>query len=162
MHDHRAKRLRRATSRVARRDGARCILEQGRELRGGFGRKIVAGEIEVHDILHFVCAAHHGPRWRTCIRTAIADASPVIATNVEKARDHHPALHHAQARADRFDNSADHVVAMKRGGGQEPVSSEIMSPEAQGSFVRPNGMYINRSSGTAIFFIIDLHSNFMG
>jgi hypothetical protein len=35
----------------------------------------------------------------------------VIATNVEKARDHNPALHHAQACADRFEHSADHVAA---------------------------------------------------
>lgn len=111
LRDHREKRLRRCDCRVARRDGARCILKQGRELCGGFGRKIVAVEIEVHDILHFVCAAHHGPRWRTRIRTSIADASHVIATNVEKARDHHPVLHHVQPNADRFDQSADHVVA---------------------------------------------------
>lgn len=110
MRDHREKRLRRCDCRVARFDGARCILEQDRELRGGFGRKIVAVEIEVHDILHFVCAAHHEPRWRTCIRTSIADASPVIATNVEKARDHHPALHLVQPIADKFDQSADHVA----------------------------------------------------
>jgi hypothetical protein len=110
LRDHREKHVRRWTSRVARRDGVRCILEQGRELSGGFGRKIVAAEIEVHDILHLVCAAHHGPRWRTCIRTSIADASPVIATNVEKARDHDPALHHAKPSADRFDQSADHVA----------------------------------------------------
>lgn len=110
LRDHCEKRLRRCDCRVAHCDGARCILEQGRELSGGFGRKIVAVEIEVHDILHFVCAAHHGPRWRTCIRTSIADASLVIATNVEKARDHHPALHHVQTNADRFDQSADHVA----------------------------------------------------
>jgi hypothetical protein len=108
--DHREKRLRRCDCRVARRDGARCILEQCRELCGGFGRKIVAVEIEVHDILPFVCAAHDGPRWRTCIRTSIADASPVIATNVEKARYDHTALHHAKPSADRFDQSADHVA----------------------------------------------------
>jgi hypothetical protein len=110
LRNHRKKRVRRCDCRVARRDGARCILEQGRKLSSGFGRKIVAGEIEVHDILHFVYAAHHGPRWRTCIRTSIADASPVIATNVEKARDHNPALHHVQTNADRFDQSADHVA----------------------------------------------------
>ncbi len=111
LRDHREKRLRRCDCGVARGNAARCILEQGRELRGGFGRKIVAVEIEIHDILHFVCAAHHGPRWRTSIRTSIADASSVIATNVEKARDHDPALRHVQTSADRFDQSVDHVAA---------------------------------------------------
>lgn len=77
-------------------------------MRGGFSRKIVAGEIEVHVILHFVCAAHLEPRWRTGIRTSVADASPVIATNVEKARDRYPALHLVQPIADRFDQSAGH------------------------------------------------------
>jgi hypothetical protein len=38
----------------------------------------------------------------------------VIATNVEKARDGHPALHHVQTNADRFDQSADHVAVQKR------------------------------------------------
>jgi hypothetical protein len=37
----------------------------------------------------------------------------VIATNVEKARDHDLALHHAKLSAGRFDQSANHVGGVK-------------------------------------------------
>jgi hypothetical protein len=76
-------------------------------LRGRFGCKIVAVEIEVHDILHFVCAAHHGPRWRTQNRASNEGASPVIATTWRR-----PIVPctNTSSRAVRFAQSADHVA----------------------------------------------------
>ena len=84
LRNHRDEGLRRCGCILVRRDGVRCLLEQGSELRCGFARKNGAGEIEVHGILHLLCAAHHEPRWRTCIRAPDGGASLVIETNVEK------------------------------------------------------------------------------